>query len=351
MRIFVFSILVGLAAACGSTSNEGSPEGTDGGGPDASAASATATDGGGGADACTSCDAGSDAAPPRASRLLLFGGFVQSNGNFYLGDTWEWTGTTWSPRSTTGPAGRVQGAVAARSGRAILFGGYNGVALADTWEWDGNTWLERNVAGPSARWGAAMTGVGGKVVLFGGFDGAGAALEDTWEWDGVAWTKRNVSGPKARKGAAMTESGGKAILYGGESDISTWEWDGTGWRELGERGAISLSRAGLSMTTTAKGKVFAIGGTYASGCYSDVQEWTPPVWTNLGAPGIDASRCGATAAAFGDDVILFGGSGYPNGLAGGHQYLADTWRWNGTAWSKLADAGPPKRDRHMLVQY
>lgn len=61
--------------------------------------------------------------------------------------------------------------------------------LGDTWRWSGGTWTKVAVAGPSSRLRAAMAldAARGRVVLYGGQTTAGVTLADTWEFDGTAW--------------------------------------------------------------------------------------------------------------------------------------------------------------------
>src|SRR5436309_2452896 len=42
-------------------------------------------------------------------------------------------------------------------------------------------------------------------------------------------------------------------------------------------------------------------------------------------------------------TVLFGGS------TGGSTYPADTWEWNGSAWSQVASAGPSGRFLHAMA--
>jgi hypothetical protein len=56
------------------------------------------------------------------NRAVLFGGSTLSN---RMGDTWEWNGTSWTQRSTSGPAAREGASMAFDSNRgvSVLFGG------------------------------------------------------------------------------------------------------------------------------------------------------------------------------------------------------------------------------------
>jgi len=88
-------------------------------------------------------------------------------------------------------------------------------------------------------------------------------------------------------------------------------------------------------------------GGYGSSSYlADTWEWDGAAWTqraSAGPPGrvqhamaFDSQR-GVT--------VLFGGrqGGYPTPDFG------DTWEWNGSAWTQRSGGGPPSRDWHTLV--
>jgi hypothetical protein len=124
---------------------------------------------------------------------VLFGG--SSGGD----ETWEWDGTTWTLRATTGPSARASHAMVYDSARGVtvLFGGSTGAG--DTWEWDGTTWTQQAVSGPPSRALHAMAydSVRRKTVLFGGLaPGGNYPLSDQWEWDGDqrAWSNNYGSG-------------------------------------------------------------------------------------------------------------------------------------------------------------
>ena len=92
-------------------------------------------------------------------RCVLYGGFSTS-GNQTLGDTWTWNGVAWSQRQPgISPTVRSSHAMAydRQRARVVLFGGwqnvYNNYYLGDTWEWDGTTWLLRTTTGPVPRFG------------------------------------------------------------------------------------------------------------------------------------------------------------------------------------------------------
>ena len=73
-----------------------------------------------------------------------------------------------------------------------MFGGFNGRYLGDTWEWDGTSWRRVANSGPEARTNHAMAydGARGVTVLHGGNTRRG----ETWEWDGNSWALRATGG-------------------------------------------------------------------------------------------------------------------------------------------------------------
>ncbi|HKQ50488.1 MAG TPA: kelch repeat-containing protein [Phycisphaerae bacterium] len=120
---------------------------------------------------------------------VLFGGFYFGE-NFsepLLGDTWEWNGSTWSLRTTSGPPSRRYAAMAYDTARGVtvLFGGEksSGSDLNDTWEWDGNSWSIRTIVQPPARrhHAVAYDSARGIIELFGGNSVFGS-FTDTWEY-------------------------------------------------------------------------------------------------------------------------------------------------------------------------
>jgi hypothetical protein len=183
---------------------------------------------------------------------VLFGGseYVGDDWVNYA-DTWEWDGANWTQRANEGPPPRGGHRMVYDSARGVvvMFGGYVGVGnqytdLGDTWEWDGSSWIQRATTGPSPRYLHAMAYDRDRAVtvLFGGakYHGfGGMPLGDTWEWDGTLWIRRDARGPGARYTHAMVydELHHVSLVAGGgwRSDVEdvsyqdTWEWDGERW--------------------------------------------------------------------------------------------------------------------------
>lgn len=178
--------------------------------------------------------------------VVLFGGY--DNQGARLNDTWEWDGGTWIQRTDLPawrPSARAYAAMAydGQRGVMVLFGGHQDGSqpfCGDTWEYDGTEWTQRATSGPSAREGAALaydaTGpndpnnpTGGRecVVLFGGYDGS--YKHDTWRWNGATytWIHESDSGPSGRYSHTLAYCG-KVLLFGGlvsgNENRETWDY-------------------------------------------------------------------------------------------------------------------------------
>lgn len=171
---------------------------------------------------------------PVRHRMVLFGGATGqfSSRSLFKGDTWEFDGTAWSLRASTGPsprAGAMMSYDAAR-GRMVLFGGGTSTtSYQDTWEWDGTTWNQRASTGPPPRSLAAMAfdPLRARMVLFGGFERyvGGAALGDTWDWDGATatWTRTSLGGSPPQPSVGMCwDAARNRMLLRGTINLTTW---------------------------------------------------------------------------------------------------------------------------------
>ncbi len=173
-------------------------------------------------------------------QTVLFGGRMGSSTE--LGDTWFWNGIGWGQFSGPGPSPREAHAMAYDSARqrVVLFGGDtvdffgNYSYLGDTWEFNGTSWSLVATGGPSPRSGHSMTydASTGKVVLFGGGNGTGPPynyFNDTWEWDGVSWVQVSpASSPGAKSGHSMVydTNRSRVVMHGGFplGGNQTWEY-------------------------------------------------------------------------------------------------------------------------------
>lgn len=268
---------------------------------------------------------------------VLFGGKYNDGTDHFYNDTWEWNGTIWISKGTSGPSPRGSHAMAYDDSREVivLFGGryYDGSTTyyyGDTWEWNGISWTQVETSGPSPRQFHAMAydSMRGVTVLFGGSYG-GNRYNDTWEWDGVAWTQKSDSGPTPRYGSSMVYDSdrGVIVLYGGYDGSTcgdTWEWNGTAWTQRQVTGPTA--RWDHKMTyDSGRGLSVLFGGWSSSGNNEDTWEWNGANWSQRTVNGPAARSSHAMAYDSDRGVsVLFGG--YTN------DYNNETWEWNGTTW-------------------
>ena len=175
-------------------------------------------------------------------RVVMFGGF---SGTGALGDTWEFdrVSGTWALVSAFGPPARWGHELAydENRGRVVMFGGFDGGFLGDTWEWDGTSWTPvTGGTAPSARadFGMTFDQESGLTMLHGGSSAAGTE-SDLWLYDGTYWFEMpaDPDGPGARSGHALMygAEGGNVVLYGGvgpDADQHAWRWTGGRWVDL-----------------------------------------------------------------------------------------------------------------------
>ena len=293
------------------------------------------------------------------NKLVLFGGFGAAGTlSAPAGQTWEWDGTDWAPRSPgTSPPPRRASALAFDGvrGKTVMFSGAAGDTNyasvgQDTWEWDGTTWADKSPANPDTRmWAAAVySPANGKVLLFGGNNAAG---NDTWEWDGARWARlQPVTSPSARQDFCLVydTAMGKILLFGGyrNSDGAvlndTWEWSGTNWT-LRTPASSPPARYSASMAhETSTGKTYLFGGYSAGGDHlSDTWEWNGTTWTVKFETPNQRTGAGHAYDPVRQKLVVFGGTPGDG---------TDTWTYDGTRWLRLFPAtSPVGRHSHAMT--
>jgi galactose oxidase-like protein len=265
----------------------------------------------------------------------------------------------WSQRQDIGPSPRVGHAITYDSirERTTLFGGQpsfeSPTIFEDTWQWNGRLWTQVARFGPPQRAFHTLEfdSVRQCCVLFGG-QGT-VEFGDTWTFDGTYWTQVEDVGPAARlqHATAFDSTRGRLVLFGGfrGTDGSvlgdTWEWDGTAWTQTEETGPPPRAAAAMTYDPGSAATVLFGGQLIASGAgdkpASDTWLWDGTTWTQVADTG-PGPRSGATLTSFISgptghaSATLFGGAG-PSGPQG------DTWRWVLSGWTKIHDIGPAPR--------
>lgn len=296
-------------------------------------------------------------------RVILFGG-IDGSGN-YLGDTWEWNGKTWKEVATSGPEERVGHALAydKSHSQTVLYGGHRivdsvGEYFGDTWVWDGTSWTEKEVSGPPARRDAHMAFDTSRkrVVLFGG-NQSGIRKGDTWEWNGTAWADVEGTGPDAREDAALvfSEKQKGLVLFGGYSTSpattywgDTWQRSGTTWSQKSGQAPSARDNHVMAGDDNSGVVILCGGKDAAANRLSDTWAWDNTTWHVLipQGSGTFSNREGHAMVydSGRDRMVLFGG-----GYRGIGIFLEGTQEWNGAAWSKVAESGPPACMDHAMA--
>lgn len=306
------------------------------------------------------------------AKVVVFGG-LDLSAAVCVDPHWEWDGTVWS-QGPAGPAARANAAIAydLARGRTVLMGGraacvgFSCPPFGDTWEFNGTSWALRTSSGPPARLNAAMTfdPIRSRVLLVGGqgscTPGCTVTHRDAWEWDGTTWAQRSTQGPQSYSLAlAYDLTRATAVSFGGiegtpftaDSDrisATTSGFDGTNWTTLA-RAAMppAIHMPGVIEYDAARRRtVFfgnAIGGIpgRAETWEYDGSSWlqrtpatSPPPRTNH-AMSYDSGR---------QRLVLFGGT--PANAAA----IDDTWEWDGTTWSQVLTAvSPPAQFAHAMA--
>jgi sugar lactone lactonase YvrE len=274
---------------------------------------------------------------PIHSQAVLFGGVVEGS---YSSDTWLWNGSTWTHAASSGPSARSSSAMAydAISGKVVLFGGVdsNGNAQQDTWFWNGSSWSQvppsSNPANnPPARFSANMVydAALGEIVMFGGTSANNVTdLNDTWVWNGstATWTQVNQTGPSARDsfGMAYDSVNKEVVLFGGYTNTSysseTWTFDGTNFWVRQSPANSPPGRDALVMAYDPELDETVMFGGINNQPQNDTWEWNGTTWTNV-ANNVPSARWNSVLAydAEQDQLLLFSGWNSP--------LPDDTWSW------------------------
>jgi hypothetical protein len=184
------------------------------------------------------------------------------------------------------------------------------------------------------------------LVLFGG-DG----YSDTWVWNGTTWTELDVTGPSERGGAVMGQLGGKLFLFGGfdtsrggntQSLSDMWSFDGARWNEIaGPKGPLprdSAVMAPLGDNLVLFGGEACNGATYDT-CqtFADTWLWDGTAWTELQLAAAPPPRVTSVMSPLAGTLVLYGGYPPDPTIC---DYLSDTWIWDGTVWTQSEASNP-----------
>jgi cysteine-rich repeat protein len=305
-------------------------------------------------------------------RAVLFGGVF----GLSLGDTWEYTfATGWTSASpgTPQPAARFAAALAYSDSRGVvLIGGTANDGVV--WVYDGDSWSSViAVNTPSHRVGATLTEVTDapfELVLIAGASPAGELHADIWHLTGATnnpWAEQPTPArPRARQSPAFVYDPAhrRSLLIGGRRDpaplAEVFSFDGSAYLPDAPIPVFPSPPFPVNLSTireapaatydATRERVIVFGGLTLAGVrHDDTIEGNgdPLEWIRVHEGGALAPppRFGGGFAHDPDAGIsvLFGGSGV-------NEPLADTWEWDGAAWTETtAASGPPPSLRPTLA--
>jgi Galactose oxidase, central domain len=160
------------------------------------------------------------------------------------------------------------------------------------------------------------------------------------------WTQKQDIGPPPRFCHAMTydTSRQKVVLFGGlaidgAGMNDTWEWDGSEWTQVADTGpSPRLSHAMTYDASTQRVVFFGGHGDVPSpSVLSDTWKWDGSEWTQVADTGPSPRLNPAmTYNASTQRVVLFGGLNFVSPISA----RSDTWELNNNEWKQVQDTGP-----------
>jgi hypothetical protein len=172
------------------------------------------------------------------------------------------------------------------------------------------------------------------------------------------WTQKQDIGASSRvsHGVTFDAERNRVLLFGGDPGgrplADTWSWDGSLWTQVADTGPLARRDLAMSLAigpdTDASGSsdklVVLFGGASGSNLFADTWIWDGTEWTQVADTG-PAARSSHSLAydSARNRVVLFGGRTATNSVVG------DTWEWDGTEWTQVQDVGPSARRAHAMA--
>ncbi len=138
----------------------------------------------------------------------------------------------------------------------------------------------------------------------------------------------------------------RVVLLGGfpvtGASADTWEWDGAEWTQVADTGPEARYTHAMTFDVAGQ-RVLIFGGLSAAAPaqaeLADTWAWDGGAWTEVAHFGPPAAMA-ASAECDGHTVLLFGG-----GIATSSPIVpfGSTWQWNGQHWTERQNMGPQAR--------
>ena len=165
------------------------------------------------------------------------------------------------------------------------------------------------------------------------------------------WTQKQDIGPASRSNSAMAfdSKQNRMVLFGGlggSPASDTWVFDGDNWTQFADTGPSVRSDHACAYDS-ARQRIVLFGGAQPSGSgqayLADTWEWDGTAWTQIEdtgpAPRSGMAMCFDSARGL---VVMFGGT---NATV----QFNDTWVWDGKSWTQVEDTGPAARTKHGMA--
>ncbi|MFY9341728.1 MAG: hypothetical protein WAT39_04520 [Planctomycetota bacterium] len=264
-------------------------------------------------------------------RAVLVGGYGLAGP---AAGTWEFDGTNWiaSPAMTPVGASAFPDALAYDAARGLVIGLRNWAGGTEVWDYDGMQWTLASSSGAATPVLSAATRANGPGITV-------RSPAAVWDFDGSTWSP-SPAGPAPYTRLLHDSSNGRLLCEGGGNVAAT---AGATWQYL-----MCPTRGGTSVAfDSARGCAVLYGGWNLGGWNMyDTWEMRGSTWTQV-FPNTNPSGRGEHAMVYDtrrSRTVLFGGASSP--VSG---WLADTWAFDGVDWSLLATSGPSPRQRHVMV--
>ena len=278
--------------------------------------------------------------------VLLIGGSTPINGGQwykFFNDIWQFTSAGWRKVGDAGDErSGIRLAFNSKENRLYSFGGFtsNNQSSGQLRMLQDGTWkiLTDFPTMKAAEPGFVYDASRNKLVAFGGTAARGIVNSTTWEWDGRTWISAEAKGPTGRQAFAMVfdSKRNKTVLFGGMDgagkvlEDGVWEYDGVVWKNyLPAVGPGPRMLPGFTYDSK-RGMLLIFGGADKNGVKGDTWGWDGSAWSKLADAGPSPRIMGYMAYDKNRDrSVLFGGRLGASGDA------FDTWEWDGTNWKEI----------------
>lgn len=192
-----------------------------------------------------------------------------------------------------------------------------------------------------------------RSIVFGGFDTLYNATLGTWSFDGAAWHPLQPATSPAPRGChamvfdavrqVVVMFGGRTMLFGNTGLDDTWEFDGTAWaRRLPAASPSPRFEHAMAFDLARGTTVLFAGRSSMSTTLADTWLWNGVAWTQGPSGPPQRAEHAMSYDVMHDRTVMFGGLG-PSALG-------DTWEWNGAAWAQCSPTQSPSgRCAHSLA--